>query len=312
MESGSTTFFKNKFSLRQMKNVVSISLGSGLRDQTAELELLGQRIMLQREGWGGDVAKITKRFKELGGEVDALGVGGTDLWVFSANKRFRLHVAHKLIRDVTHTPIVDGSGLKNTLEKQTAEAIERAVGKRKRVLIPCALDRPGMTRSFFENGYEVLCGDLGFSLGIPYPIYSQKALNTLANILMPIVSRLPHSMLYPIGETQNQIKPKYQDWYNWAEVIAGDCLYIKRHMPNDLSGKIIVTNTTTVADRKQFAERGVEKLFTTTPIIDGRSFGANVLEAALTALKGLDRPLHASELESLVKQLDLKPIVATL
>ncbi|MES9969860.1 MAG: hypothetical protein ABW092_07470 [Candidatus Thiodiazotropha sp.] len=295
-----------------MKYVVSISLGSGLRDQTSELELLGQRIILQREGWGGDFAKITKRFEELDGQVDALGMGGADLWVYSKNKRFRMHAAHKLIRHVTHTPIVDGSGLKNTLEKQTAEVIEKAVGKRKRVLITCALERPGMTQSFFEHGYEVLCGDLGFSLGIPYPIYTQKALNSLASFLMPVVSRLPQSMLYPIGETQNQIKPKFQDWYNWAEVIAGDCLYIRRHIPKDLSGKIIVTNTTTSADRKLFTDRGVERLFTTTPIIEGRSYGANVLEAALTALKGLNRPLNAYELQSLINQLSLKPTLAML
>jgi hypothetical protein len=62
-------------------------------------------------------------------------------------------------------------------------------------------------------------------------------------------------------------------------VIAGDCHYIKRHMPDDLRGKVIVTNTTTPDDQQLFKALGVKFLVTTTPVLDGRSFGTNMMEA---------------------------------
>jgi len=101
--------------------------------------------------------------------------------------------------------------------------------------------------------------------------------------------------------------PKYGKWYAWATVIAGDCNYIKRHMPDDLRGKVIVTNTTTPHDMELFQERGVRHVVTTTPQLDGRSFGTNMMEAALTAVAGRNRPLTLNELDGMLKQLQMKP-----
>jgi hypothetical protein len=83
-------------------------------------------------------------------------------------------------------------------------------------------------------------------------------------------------------------------------------------MPLDLSGKIIITNTTTETDVNLMQSRGVEYLITSTPRLDGRSFGANVLEAALIAYTGKGRELTDSELLALVRDLDLKPTVQKL
>jgi hypothetical protein len=70
-------------------------------------------------------------------------------------------------------------------------------------------------------------------------------------------------------------------------VIAGDYLYIGRHLPlpasGALAGKIILTNTTTEEDIKELTKRGARLLITTTPNFEGRSFGTNVMEAVLVA-----------------------------
>ena len=66
-------------------------------------------------------------------------------------------------------------------------------------------------------------------------------------------------------------------------MIADDFHDIKRHLPENATGKIIVTNTTTVADQQMLRERGVKYLVTSMPLIDGRTFGTNVMEAAITA-----------------------------
>ena len=51
---------------------------------------------------------------------------------------------------------------------------------------------------------------------------------------------------------------------------------------------------------------------TTTPVLNGRSFGTNMMEAALTAVAGKNRPLSLPELETLITQLDLTPSLHTL
>jgi len=47
-----------------------------------------------------------------------------------------------------------------------------------------------------------------------------------------------------------------------------------------------LTNTTTSENVEELKKRGVSLLITTTPVIEGRSFGTNVLEGVFTALLG--------------------------
>lgn len=295
-----------------MKQAISVSLGSSDRDKRVEVELLGQSVVIAREGTDGDIEKATARFTELDGQVDALGVGGIDLWVQMGEKRYPLYAAHKLIRNVQQTPVVDGAGLKNTLERHVVAALEEVLGSSlagRRVMLTAAVDRYGMTLAFFENQFDVVCCDMMFALDIPIAIRTLKQLQWMARLMMPVAGRLPISILYPTGEKQDEIIPKFTKWYEWAEIIAGDCHYIKRHMPDDLSGKIIVTNTTTEKDMALFRERGITHVVTTTPQLDGRSFGTNMMEAAVTAVAGKNRPLTHAELNSMIDELNLRPTV---
>ena len=295
-----------------MKQAVSVSLGSATRDKQVDTNLLGESVSLRREGMNGDLEKAAARFTELDGEVDALGLGGIDFAIQVGKKSYPIPAAKKLIRGVRHTPVVDGFGLKNTLERQVVDVLINELGptyKEGRVFLVMAADRPGMTKVFFDQGYEVVCGDLMFSLGLPIALRSYKQLVRLGSIIAPFLTRLPVSMLYPTGEKQEQIVPRFGRWYDWATVIAGDCLYIKQHMPDDLSNKVIVTNTTTETDTALFRERGVHGVVTTTPVIQGRSFGTNLLEAGLTAVYGKGRSLRRTEISSVLAQFEMKPTV---
>lgn len=298
-----------------MKRAVSISLGSTTRDKKVTITLFDQEITIERIGTDGDVEKATQLFSELDGKVDALGVGGIDLGMTFAGRYYALHDAQKLVAGVKQTPVVDGGGLKLTLERSIAQCIEQEIGDEvqpKRVLITAGVDRYGSTLSFDEAGYDVIFGDLGFGLGIPIAIPSLRALHIVGRLLLPIVGRLPLEILYPTGEKQEEIVPKFGKWYAWATVINGDCLYIKRHMPDDLKGKVIATNTTTPGDVEAFRQRGVRYLVTATPRLEGRSFGTNMMEAALVAVAGKDRTLTTDELDQMIEQLDLKPTIQQL
>lgn len=295
-----------------MKRAVSISLGSSKRDKAVEVELLGQKVSIERIGTDGDMEKAAQLFKDLDGKVDAFGVGGADLGLMVDDKWYPLYSVRPMIRHVRQTPVVDGEGLKNTLENRVVAFMESRIGQYltqvgRRALVTAGADRWGMTKALVEGGYECVFGDLMFGLGIGIPIRSTGALKTLAAIAMPIVGRLPFSWVYPTGEKQEKREPKYENYYQWASVIAGDRHYIVRHMPARLEGKIIVTNTTTESDVELFRQAGVKYLVTATPMLDGRSFGTNMMEAALIAVSGKGRKLTYAEYNALLDQLGFQP-----
>jgi hypothetical protein len=51
----------------------------------------------------------------------------------------------------------------------------------------------------------------------------------------------------------------------------------------------------------------VKYLVTSTPVLEGRSFGTNMMEAALVAVSGMGRKLTLDELDRLLDQLGFKP-----
>ena len=83
-------------------------------------------------------------------------------------------------------------------------------------------------------------------------------------------------------------------------------------MPEDLDGKIIVTNTTTEEDMELLSRRNVKLLCTTTPRLNGRSFGTNVMEATLTALAESSKPLEQSTLAKMLKEAGIEPTLSRL
>jgi hypothetical protein len=295
-----------------MKRAVSISIGSSKRNKAVEVTLLGEKVSIERIGTDGDMEAAALKYKELDGTVDAFGVGGADLGALVDGKWFPLYSVQPMVRYVKKTPLVDGGGLKNTLENKAPAFLDRKIGdyinsRGRKVLVALGMDRWGLSKSFVEAGYETIFGDFMFGLDIPIAIHKISTLKVMGNLLMPIVGRLPFEWVYPTGEKQEKRTPKWGKYYAWATVITGDCHYIKRFMPDDLQGKVIVTNTTTPEDVELFKKCGVKYLVTTTPVLEGRSFGTNMMEAALVAISGKGRPLSWDELSAMLDQLGFEP-----
>lgn len=298
-----------------MKRAVSISIGSSTRDKKVVVDLLGEQVEIERIGTDGDMDRAAAMFRELDGKVDAFGVGGADLGLDVDGRWYPLHSVSKLVRDVHQTPVVDGAGLKNTLEAGLAAFLDSHLPEPvvpRRVLITSGADRWGMTVSFSDAGYECVYGDMMFALGIPIALHSKQSIKRLARVLVPIVTRLPFSWLYPTGESQEERTPKWERYYRWATVTAGDCHYVKRFIPDGMDGKIVVTNTTTPHDVELFRSIGVRYLVTSTPVLEGRSFGTNMMEAALVAVAGNQRPLERRELADMLAEIGLEPQLQTL
>jgi len=295
-----------------MKRVVSISLGSSKRNKRVETTLRNEQIVLERIGADGDQKRMRQLFLEYDGQVDAFGFGGADLGLDVNDHYFPLHSVRSIVAGV-QSPVVDGGGIRTVVERQTAQQLQTLLPPHpKRVLFCVAVGRYAMVRGFLDAGYQPLFGDLAFGLGIPVFLRSLSALHLLARILLPVMARLPFSWIYPTGEKQERIVPKYGAQYRWASIIADDFHYIRQHLPTNLEGKTIVTNTTTDDDVALLKERGVASLATVTPRRDGLSFGTNVMEAALTALAGAERPLSTMELKEMLDEEGMTPSLLSL
>jgi hypothetical protein len=297
-----------------MKRAVSVSLGSSARDKQVVVTLGGEQIVVERIGTDGDVARAQQLFTELDGQVDALGVGGVDLYLRFQGHEYPLHAALKLVENVHQTPVVDGRGLKHTLERRVFELVAETMGRVPHFrcgFVPVAVDRQGLAEAVMEVCEETVFGDLMFALDVPIALRGPRQYRLVARLMLPFVSHFPMSMLFYASGGYNP-EPKYERYWNEADLIAGDFLFMRKYMPEDLAGKTAVTNTTTPENVELLRERGVRTVITTTPRYEGRSFGTNVTEAMLTAFAGKGRPLTDAELNSLVDELGLRPTVQVL
>jgi hypothetical protein len=241
--------------------------------------------------------------------VDAFGVGGVDLYLRLDSREYPLHAALKMVSGVKK-PLCDGRGLKHTLERRVFELAKPQLGEVhfQQAFIPVAADRIGLAEAAAEITDRVVFGDLMIALGLPLPVYGVPAFKRFARIMMPIVSHFPMSMLF-YGSGGAEQKPKYVKYFDESDLIAGDFLFMRKYMPENLSGKTVVTNTTTEENIELLRKRGVKTVVTTTPRYDGRSFGTDMLEATLTAYAGKGRNLSDAELNGLIDELELKPTV---
>ncbi len=299
----------------RLKKVVSISLGSSKRDHAAEINLMGQPFLIERVGTDGNLNKMISFIRENDGKVDAFGLGGIDLYLQAVDRRYTLREAKKVANAAQISPIVDGSGLKNTLERRVVEYLVKKTDlfkQQKKVLIVSAMDRFGLAHSLEQAGCSMIYGDLLYIINLPIPLKSLHTLALIARLALPFIQLLPFSMLYPTGEKQETSKKRYPKYFNDADIIGGDFHFIRRYMPDKLSGKIIITNTVTEDDVEMLRSKGVKMLITTTPEIQGRSFGTNVMEALMVAYTGSQKELTPEQYLLLLQELDFKPRILTL
>lgn len=298
------------------RKVLSISIGSSTRDHTTTTEFMGIPFEVSRIGTDGDLEHALELYREYDGKVDAFGVGGTEFYLWVDGRRYYFQEMRAIREAVKISKIGDGQGVKHILGRNAVAALEDhgIALKGKKALMTAAVDRYGLAKALVDRGCDVTFGDFMFALGLNIPMHSLKTLHLVARLILPIFTRVPFRWLYPIGEAQErEPSQKYARYYEEAEIIAGDYLQIRDYMIPDLSGKIIITNTTTASDVEEMRKRGVHILVTSTPRLEGRSFGTNVMEAVLLAL--MDKPqseVVTQDFLDLIERVPLRPNIEVL
>jgi len=300
-----------------VKRVISVSLGSSQRDKSAEMTFAGTAFHIERVGTDGDVARAVSLIAQYDGNVDAIGLGGVDRYLVLPNgRRYELRDAARMARSAKTTPVVDGGGIKRILEpvlirRLVEHGVLEVSGKR--VLLMSGVDRPGMAKTFPDLGATMVYGDLLYAVGVPVPMRHLWQVVVLGTLFLPLLRRLPMSVLYPTGSRQETTRTKYPRRFEEADIIAGDFVFIRRYMPGDMSGKVIVTNTTRSRDVEELRRRGVARLITLTPEIEGESFGTNVMEGVIVALSGKKpEDLTEDDYLRLCEQMEWRPGVTDL
>ena len=274
-----------------MKKVLSVSLGSATRDHTTEADFLGEHFWLSRQGTDGDFERYLQMYRDNDGQVDAFGVGGAEFFLWVNNRRYYFREVRPVRQAIKISKVGDGNGVKHLLAPLAIRALgEHGVELRgKKALKTTAVDRYGMAKALVDAGCQVTFGDFIFALGLPIPIRSLSTVHLVARLLLPVVTQLPLRWLYPLGkEQEKEPSKKFSRFYTDMDIIAGDFLQVWSNLPDDLSGKIIVTNTTTARNVEALQKRNLHILVTTTPRLQGRSFGTNVIEAVCRCL--VDKP----------------------
>ncbi len=291
-----------------MKRVVSVSLGSSARDSENELTLGGEPVSVCRIGADGNLNRYRDLLREWDGKADAIGLGGMDLWLSNGKRRYTLREPARLAAEVKQTPVVDGSGLKAHWEPWVIAYFKPLTGLSlhdQPAFMVSAVDRFPMARALEDAGARLIIGDLICAINVPIGLTSTRMLTIVATLLLPIIVRLPFQWLYPTGEKQKGYGAHRSKHAERAAIIAGDFHFIRDFLPADCSNKVIITNTVTAADIDECRRRGALLLVTTTPALGGRSFGANVIEAACVARAG--RPLAPEELTAMLRDAGVMP-----
>jgi hypothetical protein len=294
-----------------MKRVISISMGSSSRDHTTEAEFLGENFQLSRRGTDGDIKAYFRELAKWDGRVDGIGLGGMEFYVMAGRRKYYLREAKQVWKVVKQAHVGDGNGIKSILAPL---ALQTLVDygfdlKGKKALKTSAVDRWGMAQALVDFGCQVTFGDLMFILGWNIPIHSLRTVKLLASFIAPGLVQLPFTWLYPLGSAQDkEPSTKFASYYEEADIIAGDFIHIWSSLPDELTGKVIITNTTTSKNVAELQKRNLHILVTTTPRLNGRSFGTNVMETVLRVL--IDKPYHQvtdNNFRDLMQQVGLKP-----
>lgn len=304
-----------------MKKILSISVGSSARDHTTRHVFLGQECEISRQGTDGDFDKAVQRYSDLDGKVDAFGVGGLEFYLRIDQKRWYFRDVSRIRRAVKISKIGDGNGVKEALERQAFAALEKHLNEKENqtlkgmpALITTAVERYGMAEAMMDEGLDLTFGDFMFALGLPIAIKKISTVRALGRLLLPIITQMPFAWFYALGSEQDKPpQPKWDKYYKQSTVLGGDFIQIRQYMPDDLTGKIIVTNTTTSKNVEELKQRNLHILVTTTPRLEGRSFGTNVMEATLLAL--MDKPqaeVTQADFQDLINRIPLKPNIEVL
>lgn len=297
-----------------MKKVVIVSLGPKGREEDFEYEFLGEKVEVEWLATDGDVGRAADLIARHDGKADAIGLDSMNRAYHVGGKDYPITEVASIVREAVATPVVDGSNLKRTLERWAvswiAETFPELLKPHTHIFMPCGVDRWHMAKVFTEYTQNLEFGDAMLHWSWPWTLKGLDRLEAYAEWFLPWVCDRPYKALYPTGRRQDEASPRFAKAFRKAEILVGGLHYIRRYAPQDIRNKVIVTNALGAGDLEDLRDRGVRTVFTTTPEMNGRSYGTNVLEAVMVAASGKNvRDLKTDDFLGMISDSKIEPRV---
>jgi predicted amino acid dehydrogenase len=279
------------------KKIVIIHINQ--ENSTATVAFLGKTVTIERRGCAGDPDRALKLIEEYDGQVDAIGLEGLPGELALGSVRRPHMIGAKLLAAAKQTPIVDGGGIRDGLERWAVILADRAqpgIFAQKRVLMAPGLNHSGLAQSLGRRGSSIRYADPVIYFALPdWPgVGSKLTLDQAASPTLEQLKDAPFRRLQPqAGQPGHE---RSHEPFTWADVIAGDMGAIRRYAPENLKHKTVVVESASEEDVADLRKRGAAIVVTTMPALDSEGlarYSAATMEAVLAALRtDPDAPLN--------------------
>lgn len=296
-----------------MKQILWLDLGVG--SETRRVSFAGQAVELHRIGTDGNLELARQALRQADGQVDAIALEGmaAQLKLGAATRAHDDGVA--LRASAAQTPVVDGSGVRDGLERWAVILANRAqpgIFAEKFILMTPGLNHSGLTDEIAKHSPAVRYADPFIFFNLPnFPgVGSKKSLDQVAAPTLEQLARLPFKLIHARAgkpHTRRTAAPFQQ-----ADLLVGDIGAIRRYAPHSLKRKTIIVEYATEADITDLQARGASIVVTLMPGLGERGglgdLPAAVMEAIFVACRArADMPLTEDTYLDLMAGLDWTP-----
>ncbi len=298
-----------------MKKILVLHLGDD--DEITTVSFLNQTLEIRRLGTGGDADRAGACIAEYDGKVHAIALEG-----FTAQLRLgtasRPHEVGLALKSATsRSPIVDGSGVRDGLERWAVMLADRAqpgIFAEKVILMTPGLNHAGLIDELNKHSRTIRYADPFVFFNLPdFPLVgNRQTLDRAAGLTLDQLHDAPFRRLHPLAGTPHTHRSESP--FHSADILAGDIGAIRRYAPALLEHKTIVVEYATAEDLADLQERGVSIVVTLMPALDGKGelgqWSAATIEAIFAALRPNPTvPLSEDVYLDLMANLDWTPCI---
>lgn len=287
--------------------------------RTEVVQLLGESLTLEHLSCDKSLDKMAEYIAAYDGKVEAIALEGVARTLRLGNDRLPHQAAGRLFEIAQQTPVVDGSGVRDAMERWAVRLVAEAqpgIWSRKHILMTPGLNHTGLTRALQEYTETLKYADpmLYFSLPNAPFVGSVRSLDTIAGFTLATMAESSFRILFPAAGTPGT--PRSAGAFEWADVLVGNMGSIRRYAPAELKRKVVVTESASDEDIADLKARGVALVVTTMPVLDGGAVAhhaAAAFEACLVALRqDPDAPLTENTYLNLMADLHWQPGIVRL
>ncbi|MFZ4624598.1 MAG: dehydrogenase [Rhodoferax sp.] len=271
-----------------MKTVIGISLGTSAHDFEFNTSLLGEALQVLRLGTDGSLAKAGKMLKYWDKQASAIGLGVLKDSYKAGSHRFIEKDSAKLRAAATKAPVTMGGQLGDILQEWAIRHAQVELGSyfnNKRVLFFSGLKNYKLAMSMAEYTDNLRFADPISQLGIPKLLTSLEALQLYASGAHYVKDwTLPAALSSgPVKEWTHFLLRKAMQK---ANVIVAPVHELDAFGLEELAGKTIITSTVSEERMALFGSKGVHMVIDGAPVMQGHTFGPDLLDAMICAASG--------------------------